>query len=41
MTTTITPIKIKKALIIELLKAKQEAKEGKLFSGDLYILAKC
>lgn len=28
------------ALITELLKAKQEAKEGKLFTGDLDTLAK-
>lgn len=28
------------ALITELLKAKQEAKEGKLFTGDLDVLAK-
>lgn len=28
------------ALIMELLKAKQEAKEGKLFTGDLDVLAK-
>ncbi len=28
------------ALITELLKAKQEAKEGKLFTGDLDALAK-
>ncbi len=28
------------ALIMELLKAKQEAKEGKLFTGDLDALAK-
>jgi len=27
-------------LITELLKAKQEAKEGKLFTGDLDVLAK-
>lgn len=28
------------ALITELLKAKQEAKEGKLFTGDLDVLVK-